>query len=110
MTNHRRRQTVTEQMCGATARGAETGTCEGLTNNLANRPRPRQTNPRCQSAKEDAPRCTRFATIAEICCDCFSDLRWQRDVLDHLPLSMNDEFPRTPVNVVELDCDDFSGT
>jgi hypothetical protein len=31
VTNHRRRQTVTKQMCGTTARGAETGTCEGLT-------------------------------------------------------------------------------
>ena len=32
------------------------------------------------------------------------------DVLDHLPLAMNDEFPRTPVNVVEFDGNDFSGT
>jgi hypothetical protein len=31
-------------------------------------------------------------------------------MLDHSPLAMNDEFPRTPVNVVKLDCDDFSGT
>jgi hypothetical protein len=110
VTNHRRRQTVTKQMCGTTARGAETCTCEGLTNNLANRRRSRQTNPGCQSAKEYVPRCTCSATIAEISSDCFSDLRWQGDVLHHLPLAMNDEFPRTPLNVVELHGNYFSGT
>jgi len=31
-------------------------------------------------------------------------------VLDHLPLAMNDEFSRTPVNVVEFDGNDFSGS
>lgn len=35
---------------------------------------------------------------------------WQGDVLHHLPLAMNDEFPRTPVKVVELHGNYFSGT
>ena len=31
-------------------------------------------------------------------------------MFDHSPLAMNNEFPRTPVNIAQFKRDDFSGT
>src|SRR5690242_46433 len=96
-------------MCGAPTRGAEPGTREGQTNNMANRRRSRQANSRRPYAKKDSPRCTRSATVAKVHGDRLSNFGWQRDMFHHLPLAMHDEFPRTPSDVAELECDDLSG-
>ena len=55
MTNHRRRQTVTEQMCSTPACGTEPRTSESQADNMADRRRPRQANAWRPRSQEDPP-------------------------------------------------------
>jgi hypothetical protein len=92
VTNHRGCQAVTKQMCSTSACGTQSRASESQADNMADRRRPRQANVWCPHSQEDSPGCAFAAIIVKVNRQCVTNVVYERHVLDHLALAVDNEF------------------